>query len=103
MKSFLYLVCLLCSLPVFAAEVTESRTIERIQLDGVGGSFYFYNSAGWGAPGCPNAVYSYLRNSTSGRQEIISIGLAAKVTNKKVQFEGTCPSASYFLISHIHF
>ena len=70
---------------------TEFQTISQINYNGDSNDLFFITSAGkWGDPSCPNAPYVHVKSSVAGRQQILSIGLAAYMAGKKVQFWGTC-------------
>lgn len=59
------------------------------------GTLYFRvkGGGGWGAAGCPSAIYVQVRDQAKG---ILAIGLTAKVTGAKVSFLGTCAGGDYF-------
>ena len=70
---------------------TEFQTISQINYNGDSNDLFFLTTAGkWGDPSCPNAPYVHVKSSVAGKQQILSIGLAAYMAGKKVQFWGTC-------------
>jgi hypothetical protein len=46
----------------------------------------FYNSSGWGAPGCPGAVYAYVYENEPGGKAMLSLAMASKATQVDVKF-----------------
>lgn len=81
-----------------ASANTDFLTISQINYNGDGNDLFFMTPTGkWGDPACPNAPYIHVKASVSGRQQILSIGLAAYMAGKKVQFWGTCSTdVGYF-------
>jgi len=73
---------------------TDFLPISQINYNGNDNDLFFITpTAKWGDPGCPNAPYVHVRASVPGRQQILSIGLAAYMAGKKVQFWGACSTA----------
>jgi hypothetical protein len=92
-----------------AAEESQYNKVERIQVQGQGvgnaANYHFYNANGWGAPGCPNAVYAYLSADDSGAKEIFSLAIAAKAQGSTVKFLGACKenTSNYFNVYYIYY
>lgn len=82
-------------------ETTVNQKIINVNYDGAGNSLYFIGGQRWGAPSCPNAPFIYIPSTVSGRKEILSIALAAKVSDKPVRFLGTCYDSYYFAATYI--
>src|SRR6476646_558202 len=83
----------------FAHANTASLPITQINYNGDSNDSFFITTPGmgWGDPSCPNAQYVHVKSTVSGRQQILSIGLAAYMAGKKVQFWGTCSTdVGYF-------
>lgn len=82
------------SLSLNANDVTKEKIIDRIQvgISSQGGevNYYFYNGSGWGAEGCPHAVYAYMKESDKGAKAILSLAMSAKASGSNVKFVGTC-------------
>ena len=82
---------LLFFFPIFAlADETIFQTISRANYNGDADLTYFSGPGKWGAPACPNATYVQVKASVLGRKQILSMGLTAQVSGKKVQFWCTC-------------
>lgn len=74
---------------------TEILPISQINYNGGSNDLFFLTASGkWGDPACPNASYVHVKPSAAGRQELLSLGLAAYMAGKKVQFWGTCATAA---------
>lgn len=78
----------LISESVFANTIFQK--IKQVNYNGDANYAYFVGDAKWGDPACANATYVSIGSNVSGRKEILSIGLAAYMAGKKVQFWGQC-------------
>ena len=81
-----------------AEESTPFRTISQLRFDALSDevTIYFETSSGsWGLAGCPSARYVMVRD-VAGFKELLAIGLAAKLAERSVSFQGTCRDADYF-------
>lgn len=81
-----------------AEESTPFRTISQLRFDAQADevTIYFETPSGsWGLAGCPNARYVIVRD-VAGLKELLAIGLAAKLAERSVPFQGTCRDADYF-------
>jgi len=72
------------------SDATISQLIGPLNYNGDSNTVFFRGSMKWGAAGCPNATYVQVLSNVSGRKEILSIALAAKMAGKKVEFLGSC-------------
>jgi hypothetical protein len=89
LKKFGFVLCLLCISECTLAD-TIFQKIKQVNYNGDANYAYFVGDARWGDPGCANATYVSIGPNVSGRKEILSIGLAAYMAGKKVQFWGQC-------------
>lgn len=101
MKKAMLTVGLLISSSVYAAlgsQVTTSKELVgeiSIQNSSSIATYYFKSEDNnWSAPNCPNAIYAFIRESAPGAKAILSTALAAKATNKPIQFGGICGNGS---------
>ncbi len=92
-----------CASAYAADEMSQYRTIERIQYDAAGKTIYFVaNPAGWGAPSCPNATYAHATEAdTPGLNTLASLVMQAKAGGAMVAFKGTCSEANYFKVNYV--
>lgn len=88
---------------VVAEESTAVRTISNIRVDGATGNrtVYFETATNWAAPGCTSAKYAFVRG-IEGLQDLLAVGLAAKLSERNVSFIGTCQSSDYFQAHYIN-
>lgn len=79
------------------------QEISTVQFDGIDRNLYFKTTNGaWTTEGC-NPRYVWVKPNIEGQKEILSIGLAAKMSGKKVWFYGTCATGAsdYFEATYI--
>jgi len=101
MRSLIFLMVFLFSLSVSAAN-TNTQKIARIQFDAKGGHLYFVGEGKWSSLGCENVTYIWGSPELDGRNEMLSIGLAAYMSGKNVTFWGECSTnTDYFEASYI--
>ncbi len=86
------------SITTSAAEYTDVHQIKTIEWDGSTNKMYFTNitNGGWGAPGCPDAVYILIDPSLTQQETFRSLGIAAHATKANVKFYGSCDQTSQF-------
>lgn len=104
-KFLLIFFVLFSSVHVFAEE-TQIRNIERILINGrapvaEGANYYLTNGAGWGAPGCPGALYAFINENSTGAKAMLSMALTANAQSKPVKLYGVCSNASYFIFDYM--
>ena len=94
--------CLFFSSAVNAGN-TDYKKIDEVRVSGEVGQYYFTSVSGkWGAPGCPNAKYAYIQTDEHvDPHAMLSLALAAKMSDRPVLFSGVCEGASYFKVSKI--
>lgn len=94
---------LLLTSTVLAEESTALRTISNIRVDGTTGNrtAYFETATSWAASGCTSAKYVFVRG-IEGLQDLLAVGLAAKLSDRNVSFIGTCQSSDYFQAHYIN-
>lgn len=91
---------------VFAADHTNFASVRQMNYDGNADYTYFLADNGWEVKNADGSIlcsptYVQVKNNVPGRDKILSMGLAAYMANKQVQFHGTCTEgASYF---HAHY
>lgn len=84
------------------AENTGINDISRVQFQGVGKTLYIVaEDNAWDAPSCSGAKFVRVLSSLPGRDEMVSIVLAAFAAGKQVNFQGTCYSSNYFDADYI--
>ena len=90
------------SVLTYAVE-SGARLIDRVQVQNTSGKgyYYFYNSTGWGAPGCEDSQYSYLSEDDPGAKAMLSLALTAKATQSKVVFQGVCGGTNFFVVNYM--
>lgn len=102
---FFLIACLMqLSIPLSAAEYTGTFQISKVKFDGVYNNLYFFTeNGGWGSPSCPSAAHAWVESTVSGQNGILSVGLAAKMADRNVQFYGTCSGhhPDYFKVTDI--
>lgn len=83
---------------------TEAKLVERVQVEGKTPAnptdlahFYFYNTTGWGAQGCPSAPHAYVSETDLGARDMLQLGLQAKLNGSKVRFQGTCDADGQYV------
>lgn len=106
-KLFIFLLCVLTSFSVNATQ-TLSKKIDQLLINAVDSAnnntyYFFFNGAGWGAPGCSQAVYVRVKEGASGSQAIFSASLAAKTSGSTVKYLGQCFSDSVFDANYMYF
>jgi hypothetical protein len=86
-----------------AAEWTQAKPVSAIQITtsaaGAVGAYYITTIGGWGAAGCPGAVYAYLMGNLAQARELLATVMLAKAMNENVQFSGTCVDQNYFQVT----
>jgi hypothetical protein len=89
----LLVVAALCFSANAVADVwTNTQGVTRIQYDGSSNSMYVVGAAKWGATGCVNATYAWIKPDVPGRKELLALTMAAQTAGKTVKFQGTCNS-----------
>lgn len=85
------------------AESTIYSKIGRLKVDGPTGYIYFQSEVeSWGAPSCSAGAYAYVNpNENSSAKDILSVGLAAKLAERRVLFDGVCDASGYLKINNI--
>ena len=107
-----YLIAWLAGLVAFvglstagALEWTQQRPVQAMEVVTVPGSdpatYYFYNEDGWGAPGCPGAVWAYILSTRNGSRELLAVVMQANQLGRVVSFQGECVSG-YFVITLLY-
>lgn len=88
---------------VALGESTNTQKLSRIQFDGTKSTVYFVGEGRWSSTSCANATYAYARDGLPGRDQILSIALAAHMSGKKVTFWGVCDETNndYFIANYI--
>jgi len=77
-----------------ASTNNSGQLISTVQYHGTKKDLYFKTVDGtWKTDGC-NPTYVHVKPTIEGQKEILSIGLAAKMSGKKVWFIGDCASHS---------
>lgn len=90
MRKFIVSLAMLFASFGAAADQTIFQAVTFINLNGDANLTYYRGPGAWGASGCPNATYVQVKAETSGRKEILSIALAAKMSGRRIQFWGNC-------------
>lgn len=96
--------CFLTASQTYADDWTNAQLIERIQYNGETQTLYFRGESKWSSENCPNATFIRITSAkVPGLKEILSIGLAAKMASKGVEFRGACDAAdpNYFNANYI--
>ncbi len=91
------------SVPLFA-DSTAAKKIDKIKIDGDDGFYYFTPVGGvWSGPGaCANAQFVYIvPTQVLAEEAMLSVALAAKMSEKLVWFTGTCDVSGYFKATEI--
>jgi len=89
------------------ASSTDFANIRQLNYDGNADYTYFLADGGWSVKATDSSIlctptYVQIKNDVPGRDKILSIGLAAYMAKKQVQFHGTCTEgASYFHATYI--
>ena len=91
-----------CNFAFAESTAQTGQTISAIRFDGSGKHLYFESADGkWISDSC-ESKYIWVRPEIEGQKEIMSLGLAAKMSGKKVWFSGKCSSsAGYFEATYI--
>lgn len=97
-------IALTCFAPAVtnAEESTPFRTISQLRFDALAGevTIYFETPSGsWGLAGCPMPDTRMVRD-VAGLKELLAIGLAAKLVERSVSFQGTCRDADHRAVIH---
>lgn len=79
-----------------AGEWTVQQNIARVEYDGDADTLWFLGPALWVSPSCPSPTWIRIPSTVGGRKQMLSIGLAAQMAEKKVAFWGTCDSGGTF-------
>ncbi|KZZ48823.1 hypothetical protein A3759_17810 [Thalassolituus sp. HI0120] len=96
-------------LTVFAVNVnaaaTNTQRISSLRIDAASQTFYVSGEQAWAGDGdCTGAAYVFIKESTPGYQEFISMAMAAYLSGKRVQFYGACDdtvNGDYFKAHYI--
>ena len=100
-KIILVLLGVVTPLAASSTELTEPRLVDDVQIS-TDGTYNFYNSDGWGAKGCPNAKYIYVRkNEATSADAILSVVLTSQSMGRTVFAKGVCRDQLYFKIEYI--
>jgi hypothetical protein len=101
-KLIVLVVLMLTGFDVLADKTSAAgKVITSVRFDGAANHLYFETDGRWGAEGC-DPIYVWVLPSLLGQKEILSIGLAAKMANKKVWFSGECHTdGNYFKATYI--
>ncbi len=96
-------VLLVLTSTALADEWTGLRAISSVRVEGQAGSrtVYFETATTWGAPGCSGAKFVFARD-IEGLQDLLAVGLAAKLGERIVGFVGTCQNSEYFQAHYIY-
>jgi hypothetical protein len=91
------------ALPLTASadEWTITQPIASLQLDGTTQDLYFSGGLRWGATSCPNATYVKIDFDLAGYEQLLAIGLAAKMAGTSIRLLGTCGANGYFDATYI--
>ncbi|MDC5855189.1 hypothetical protein [Vibrio europaeus] len=101
MKKTLVLITLLITPFVWAQEQTQPRIVDSIHIT-VQGTYYFQSHSGWGAPGCPNATYIFLRkHQVPASEAILSVILSSQAMNRPIIATGNCTDTNHFNLTYI--
>lgn len=85
-----------------AAELTEPRIVDHVQMD-VNDVIYFASNQGWGAKGCPNATYIFIKRSEDGLVDhMLSLVLSSQVTGRTIRALGNCQDSRHFRVSYLY-
>lgn len=89
------------------ADKSNWATIKQINYNGSADYLFFVTSGKWIiTDGVNNVVcqptYIQVRDNVRGREKILSIGLAAKLSGQNIQFHGSCNTdTNYFDATYI--
>ncbi|MEZ8822890.1 hypothetical protein AB6E04_00930 [Vibrio amylolyticus] len=101
MKTYITLMLAMLSFTAHATEWTEPKLVERIHITS-NGTYYFKVANGWGAPGCMEAPYIFLRkNEAAASEAILSVILASQATGRVIKARGTCYDKAHFKLEYI--
>lgn len=81
------------------ADSTGAKKIEKIKIDGDDGFYYFTPAGGVrsGPGACADAQYVYIvPTQVLAKEAMLSVALAAKMSEKLVWFTGVCDGNGYF-------
>ncbi|MFS1522750.1 hypothetical protein ACL7TT_01345 [Microbulbifer sp. 2304DJ12-6] len=95
--------CFLTASQTYATDRTNAQLIKRIQYNGAAQTLFFVGESKWSSENCASATYIQIRSTeVPGIKEIMSIGLAAQMAGKDVEFWGACDSnPDYFNANYI--
>lgn len=97
---FVVLLGLIFASNVFAAEYTESKSLDTIQIGT--NMIFFKNESGWGAASCPSAKYIYVRSDRAWANLFLQLGLEAKSNpGLELKAEGNCDANGHFEIEYL--
>lgn len=101
MKKIALIFTLLFSAFSFADETTQERLIDDIHISTTG-TYYFKSKQGWGAPGCPNATYIFIRkNQAPASEAILSLVLSSQAQNRTIYARGNCTDSKHFQLNYL--
>ena len=101
MKKIALIFTLLFSAFSFADEITQKRIVDNIQMD-ASGTYYFSSNEGWGAPGCPNAKYIFIRkHQVPASEAMLSLVLSSQAQNRTIFARVNCTDAVHFQLNYI--
>lgn len=88
----LFLVFLVFAFSIAAhSSTTNSQHISTVRYDAQGGFIYFTGIEHWNDSDlCSDVLYVQVSSVVPGYKEILSIGMAAYLAGKSVQFLGNC-------------
>ncbi len=85
-----------------ADEWTEARSIGSLEVNKASGATYVISSPqGWGAAGCPAAVYITLDSGELTYKTMVAQLLTAKAADITVSVFGECTNAVYFEVKQL--
>ena len=83
------------------AEDTEYRIVDHVRMD-VNYNIYFASNQGWGAKGCPDARYIFIRKAEDRLADhILSLVLSSQATGRTIKARGECTDKTHFRVSYI--
>jgi hypothetical protein len=102
MKKLFAFLALSCGAFAHAAEVTEYRTVDNVQMD-ANNAIYFASNQGWGAKGCPNARYIFiLRAEDRLVDHMLSLVLSSQATGRTIRAQGNCTDSRHFRVTYLY-
>lgn len=101
MKKLLTILALSCGAFAHAEENTEFRLVDRVHMD-TNHTIYFASNQGWGAKGCPNVVFAYLKPAEDRlANHMLSLVLSSQATGRKIKARGNCTAGGHFKITYL--